>query len=446
MPVNPTQNVLLAHYYGYKQFIKVDSAKVDENGLLTFENKDNNWKGGIYLIVTSSSKYYDFIYSGNENNITITFDTTDYINTVKFENSPENDYLFSYRKFLDKESKKAAGLQEKLKTESDLAKITEIRNTLNGLQKEIDKDIRNRAAQKPEFFASKIMLANLEPELPDQPPLLPNGRPDSTYFFRTYKAHFFDHLDFSDERLIRTPFLESKVEKYFNNLVYQRTDSLKKDLDFVLNKASQDKDVYRYVLWYVTNKYENTDIVGLDGVVVHLYKNHYLKNGDWLDDSQRKRFTERLATIEPLETGKVMPQLILKDLEGKTHNLNEVKANFTLVYFYSPTCGHCKDAAPSLVKYQNENLDKGIVVWNVASDPARDENEIRKFIKDYKMEGIMNLYDPDHQYDFYYAFDVYSTPTLYILDEQKRIIGKRIPIEEINGYIDYYEKNMKGRL
>lgn len=444
MQVSDTSKyVQLAHYHGYKQFFKVDSAKVNAKGLLEFTNKSEPWKGGVYLVVLSPSKFYDFVLSGKENDIYMEFDTTDYTSSVKFKNSPENEHLFSYRKHLVKVSEEGSKLQEALKTEKDPVKVAEMRKKLGGLQKGVNDDLKKRAAAKPELFSSKIMTANLEPELPETPPILPNGRPDSTFFYRTYKKHYFDHLDFSDERMIKTPFLETKLEKYFNTLVYQRTDTLKKETSYILEKSRKNKDVYRYVLWYLTNKYENSNVVGLDGTVIHLYENFYLKDADWLDDEQRGKFQNRLNIMKPIETGKVMPALILKDTTGKTHDLYNVKAKYTVVYFYSPTCGHCKDHAPELVKFQDENLSKGVRVWNVASDPERNIKEMKGFIKSYDTGRLENLYDPDKQYDFFNRYDVYSTPTLYILDENKRIIAKRVPVEDIGGFIDHYEKNIK---
>lgn len=442
MPIADTSKYIqLAHYYGYKQFIKVDSAKVGADGLLHFSNKNEPWKGGIYLVVASPSKFYDFAFSGKEDNIYMEFDTTDYVNTVKFKNSPENDYLFKYRRFLDKKSKEGKALQEQFKIEKDPAKVSEIRSKLQRIGKDVNNEIRSLSSAKKDLFASRIMVANLDPEVPETIPTLTNGRPDSTFAYRYYKSNFFNHIDFSDDRLIRTPFLEGRLEKYFTNLVYPKKDSIVKDVDYVLTKAKANKEVYRYTLWYLTNKYETTDIVGLDGVVVHMYENHYLKDADWLDEDQKRRFQERLSIMKPLETGKVMPTLILKDTLGVVHNLKDVKSKYTLVYFYSPDCGHCQDHAPTLVKFFDENKDKGFTVWNVSTERKQDVNEVKDFIKTYDTGRLTNLYDPDRRYDFNTAYDVYSTPTLFILDDQKRIVGKRIPLEEILGFIEFYEKN-----
>lgn len=437
--------IQLAHYFGYKQFQKIDSVKVDKDGLLKFTSGPEGWKGGVYLVVISPSKFYDLVISGKENDVYMEFDTSDYVGSVKFRNSEENELLFGYRKFLNQKMKAGERLQAQLKTETDPERAAAMRKELDGLQKEVNGELKKRAGSRPDLFAARILTSNLEPELPEKAPLLPNGKPDSTFFYREYKKRYFDHLDFSDERMLRTPFLESKVERYFKNLVYQRTDTLKKETSYVLGLAKKNKDVYRYVLWYLTHKYENTDVVGLDGVVVHLYENHYLKDADWLDSASRAKFVERLSVMKPLETGKIMPALILKDTLGKAHDLYNVKAKYTIVYFYSPTCGHCKEHAPELVKYQDENRSKGIVVWNVSADVERNFEEMKNFIRTYDTGRMTNLHDPDRKYDFFHRYDVYSTPTLYILDEQKRIIARRIPVEDLNNFLAHYEKNVVGK-
>jgi thiol-disulfide isomerase/thioredoxin len=439
----PDKYIHLAHYFGYNQYLKVDSAKL-ENGVINFKGAEP-LKGGIYLIVLSAQKYYDFLISGTEPSMEIEADTTDFVKSVKFTGSKENDILFGYRKFLDDKSTQAMAIQKTAQT-GDAAAKEVAKNQMMKLQDEVTAYMKDVTDNKKETFAAKIIKSNIEPELPKEAPKLANGKSDSTFLFNLYKKKYFENIDFSDERMLRTPFIQSKIEKYFKDLVYQVKDSVNADSDKILKLSKKNTEVYRYVLWMLTNKYENTDIVGLDGVFLHLAQNYYLKDATWLDSTQRAKFQERVNILKPLETGKIAPTMILSDTLGVEQNviLNS-KGKYTILYFYSPTCGHCKDHAPELVKYYDENKAKGVEVINIVIDHEDKQLEqVKTFINTYKTGKMKNFWDMRNRYYFKNTYDVYSTPTSIILDSEKRIIGKRIPIEEFNKFIEFHEKKKEA--
>ncbi len=426
----------LAHYFGSNQYIKVDSAKA-ENGVYNFKG-ETKLQGGIYLIVINPSKFYDMVITGEGDSFTLEADTADFIGTVKVTGSKENEILYDYRKFLAAKSDEASELNKMAAIQKDPASQELNKAKFQNLQKEVTDYMKNYVVKHEGTFAAKIIKANFEPEIPKEIPLNADGSKDSTFAYRYYKSHFWDNIDFSDDRFLRTPFLQTKLEKYFKDLVYQIKDSVNVDADIVINKSKAHPEVFRYVLWWVTNKYENSDIVGLDGVFVHLAEDYYLKEATWLDSTQRAKFQERVDILKPLRTGEVFPELIVADTLGRETSVMNSKGKYTIVYFYSPDCGHCKDAAPELVKYNDENKDKGIVIYNIAVDYELDK--IKKFVSKYNTGGMLNAWDSKGRYYFKNRFDVYSTPTTYILDAEKRIIGKRIPIAEFNRFIEFHEK------
>ncbi|SOE23093.1 Thiol-disulfide isomerase or thioredoxin [Spirosomataceae bacterium TFI 002] len=428
----------LAHYFGYNQYIKVDSAKL-ENGEYRFSG-DEKLKGGVYLIVLNTSKYYDFAYSGNETNINISADTTDYVGTVKFEGSKENDVLFTYRKFLKDKGAEAAALNKLMSTEKDPAIQEENRQKMMNLQTEVAKYMKDVVEENKGTFAAAIIKANFEPEVPKEIPLNVDGTKDSTFAFRYYKGHFWDNIDFTDERILRTPFYQTKLEKYYKDLVFQIQDSIIIDSDRILKLSKQNPEVFRYTLWWVTNKYENIDIVGLDGVFIHLAENYYLKEADWLDSTQRAKFEDRVRILKPLRTGFTFPELKVTDMNGREFEVKENKSKYTIVYFYDPDCGHCKESAPKLVEFQEKNKGK-VSVYNIAVEYELDK--IKGFVEKYKTGNMVNAWDAKGRYYFREKFDIYSTPTSYMLNEKKEIIGKRIPIEEFDRFIEFYEKRQQ---
>jgi thiol-disulfide isomerase/thioredoxin len=432
----PTESkVYLAHFFGYNQYIKVDSAKL-ENGTYHFHG-ESPLKGGVYLVVLNPSKYYDFVVSGGEKNFSFEADTTDFVKSVKFKGSPENDILFAYRKFLQSMNDKATEINASIKKDDPQGAALR-REKMAGLQVEVNDYIDNVEKNHKNTFAGKVILANKEIQIPKEIPLNPDGSKDSTFAYKYYKSHYWDNIDFSDPRNLRTPFFLSKLEKYFKDLVYQIQDSIITDADKLIMLSKQDPEMYRYVLWWVTNKYENSEIVGLDGVFVHLAEEYYLKDATWLDEDQVKKFQDRVNILKPLRTNEVFPRLYVYDLEGKAHTVQESKGKYTIVYFYSPDCGHCKDSAPALVAYNAKAKEKGIVIYNVAVD--YEEEKIKKFIETYKTGDMLNLWDKGHHYYFRDNYDVYATPTSFILDSEKRIIGKRIPIEEFDRFIEFHER------
>ncbi|MFN3782457.1 MAG: thioredoxin-like domain-containing protein [Spirosomataceae bacterium] len=432
--------VQLAHYYGNNQYIKVDSSLVQENRIVF--SSPEPFKGGVYLLVLSPNQYYDFVISGDEQDFSFTADTTDFVQSVKFTNSKENEVLFSYRKYIVSKSNEARSLSEQIARESDASKKKALQQTLSTLQKNATEELNKITQTNPMLFSSKVIKANTDPKTPDKLPTLPNGRPDSTYLFNYYKNHFFDHIDFSDERFLRTPVLQSRIERYFKDLVYQVSDSIIIDSDRVLALAQKNQDIYRFVLWQLANKYENTEIVGLDGVFVHLAENHYLKKATWLDEKQRTSFTERVKVLKPLVTGKVFPSLVLQNSQGNNVDIAQAKATYKIILFYSPDCGHCKEAAPKLMQFYNSyGKANNVLIYNISIDYEADTWS--KFISEYKTEPLINLWDAKKSYIFRDRFDVYATPTSYILDNQNRIIAKRIPVEELERFLQFYERKNK---
>lgn len=445
--IETSKSVQLAHYYGNAQFLKVDSAKA-ENGVIRFKGKQG-LQGGMYVIVLSPSVYYDFLISGTEPQITIEADTSDFLNTVKFTGSKENEILYNYRKYLADKTKEAMEIQKVLRTSKEPAVIEENKSKMKVMQEEVNAYIKNTVKTYEDTFAGKVIKINMEPELPTEVPLLPNGKKDSTFMYRTYKGKFFENVDFSDERMLRTPFIQNKVDKYFKDLVYQVTDSITTDADRVLRLAQKHKDVYRFVLWMMSNKYENINVIGLDGVFVHLAENHYLKNADWLDATQKAKFQERVDILKPIITGKVMPLLILQDTLGRDVNLMDVKSKYTLVYFYRYDCGHCQDHAPDLMKFYEENKDKGFAIYHAGTHETGDMKvELEKtkaFIKKYKTDKLINVLDIKLRYDFRKRYDVYKTPTIFVLDSEKRILAKGIPLEDVKGFVEFHEKKLAAK-
>lgn len=278
-----------------------------------------------------------------------------------------------------------------------------------------------------------------EPIVPEAP-ILANGRKDSTFGYRYYKSHFFDNIDFSDDRLLRTPIFHNKIKQYLDKLTPQTPDSINISTDLIIEKGRANEEVFKYLVNWITYTYESSKIMGMDAVFVHLVNRyHSKKQTPWIDSTQLYKVINRAYILEPLLIGKKAPAVLMQDTTGKEVALYNVKARYTILLFWDENCGHCKKEMPKIVELYKKLKSKDVQIF--AYETEDSPKLWKKFIKDNNLQFI-NGYQPD-QYKRAVTkkiYDIYSTPVIYLLDENKIIKAKRIDAEQLGNLIEMFEK------
>jgi thioredoxin-related protein len=119
----------------------------------------------------------------------------------------------------------------------------------------------------------------------------------------------------------------------------------------------------------------------------------------------------------------------MPDLDGMVVDLYSIQASKTLLVFYSSQCPHCQILLPQLNESQKRNNDLKIVA--VSLDDKKDQ--WLKFVGDNNLEMI-NINDPNGwEGDLASIFYIYATPTMFLLDGQKKIISKPVTYEDLLG-------------
>jgi peroxiredoxin len=428
---------LLACYYGDKNYIK-DSAKANAKGEVIFAAAEK-YPQGIYLFVPPNKKYFDFVMDDGQN-FSLETDTVDYIKHMKVKGSDENKFFYEYQIFMSNKQKQIEPLREeynKVKNNKDSAKI--ISDKISVIDKEVIDYKLSFIKNNPKTFVSQIFKAMEEPVIPEAP-ILANGKKDSTFAYRYYKAHFFDNIDFSDDRLLRTPIFQNKVKQYLDKLTPQTPDSIAVSTDILIEKGRANEEVFKYLVNWITYNYESSKIMGMDAVFVHIVERYHAKQQTpWIDSTQLYKVVNRAYTLKPLLIGKKTPAIIMQDSLGKEISLYEIKAKYTVLIFWDHGCGHCKKEMPKLVELHKKLKEKGVQVYAVETED--NPKEWKKFMKENQM-NFTNVYQPD-QYKRAVTkkiYDIYSTPVIYLLDENKIIRAKRIDVEQLGNLIDFTEK------
>ena len=429
---------ILAHYFGSTQYIPKDTARVDGTGNFIFEGK-KSLPQGLYITVTPKNRYIEFLITDDQQ-FSFDTDTANVIQAMKVTGSKENELFYQYQQQLGKLYGQAQALNTQKKELKDAALVAALDKQLSTLQKQSG-DYRKRfLADNEGTFTVKLLKASAEPEVPVAPKAA-NGRPDSVWVFNYFKSHFWDDFDFADERFVRTPFLQRKVERYIKELTVQVPDSLIKEADYVVNKAivGNNKEVKYYTIYYITSPYEKPTVNGTDGLFVHMFEKYYATGIMTVSDSSTlKSIGERVATMKPNLVGKAFVAPVISDTLRRPINFASSKADYTVVFFYSPTCGHCRESAPKLQKFVDAYKGKGVDVVAIAID--QDFAEWKKFIREFKLGNAINGMDLANRTNYAKQYDVWTTPTIYVLDKSKKIIARKLPVEQVEDFMLFHKK------
>lgn len=422
--------IYLGYPYGDKKYI-ADTAQLNNDGEFVFEGT-KALDGGLYFIYNPSSLYFDLIVA--EQKFRLETDTLDVVKHMKTDGTIENDVFFGFQRFMREKQKLAAPLSEQLKNASETEK-----DKITDQLKEIDAEVKAYRAdimrKYPETFAVKFIKSTIAIEVPEAP-LDENGEAlDANFGYTYYKAHYFDNFDFSDSKMLRTPSFYSKIDEYLEKMTLKHPDSIISSARTVIEKSRANDDIFRYCVVTLTSKYETSNIMGMDAVFVNLAEKYYL-SGDafWADSTLMAKITDRVSRLKPNLIGKQAPKMNLLDPQLKPVSLYSLKSDYIVLYFYDPDCGHCKKKTPVLKElYDTKLKDKGVKV--VAANIKKDVDKWKKYIEEKELNWI-NLADPNTRSNFRYEYNIETTPQLYILDNQKKIIAKKLDVEQIEDFID----------
>lgn len=430
---------ILGHYnYSGQQFIAKDTARADGTGRLVFEGREN-LPGGLYLILLpGQQKLVQVVYSGKETNFSLKTDTSSIVKSMVVKGSQENQIFYEYQQQLNQimGEVEAVNAEKKLKNENASAEAVD--QKIKDLQQKFTTYQQKFLQDHSGSFTVKLLKASMDPVIPPAPALA-NGKKDSLWVFNYYKAHYWDNFDLTDERMLRTPFVQPKLERYAKDLIVQVPDSIIKDADALIKKAAANKELKSRIIYHFTSEYENPKVVGTEGVFVHMAEKYYLTGEMDVSDDAKKRIGERVLSMKPLLVDRVIPDLTVTNPNQQPVSIHSVKSDYTVLFFYSPTCGHCKESAPKLKEFYDANKSKGVKVLAIATEQKPEDWQ--KFIKEFKLEELLNGYDYTNKVDFRTQYDVFSTPTIYVLDKNKKIIARRMPIEQLDDFFNFYLKN-----
>lgn len=432
------EKMLIAYHYSGKHYIS-DTVYLNDKGIGILEGKEAKEKG-VYLAVFPSlnNKYFEFLVS--DQHFKISTNKEELGLNMKYVHSPENELFTKDMQEMNALRAKSEAFKKQLKTTKGKEK-EEIETKIETLNKKYIANRKAIAEQFPDFFYTDLLGLMREIEIPE-PPKDENGALiDSSFGWKYWKKHYWDFTDFSEEGILRTPIFHNKLLQFITKRTAPVQDSIIKSCHIVLDRAKANEEVFKYSLVTLLNKYASSKIMGDDAVYVDLV-NSYYKTGDasWTDSAQLAKMVERAGALEPLLIGKISPDLTLRgpDLKVK-YRLHDLPFDYTIVFVWDHECGHCKKAVPIIHDFYEKYKDKGVMVYAISTVNYGEVEEWRKFIKEKDLKWV-NVADPYNETPFRKVYDISSTPQIFFLDKNKKIIAKRIGAKQLEEFFYNYLK------
>jgi thiol-disulfide isomerase/thioredoxin len=427
----------LGNYYAGGTYA-FDTAILSPKGMFVFENKEAQLKPGLYFFVSQSGDYVEFAVYGNEK-LDFHFDTEDpgWQNNMRVKGSKENEILFSYHQT---NRKIYAQIDSAKRVSTDSAAFEAFR--LKKI-KQMDSIKENYISKYPNSMLALLMNATREPSVPtvDEHGKTLTNRERWNYFM----DHFFDYTKLDDDALIRTPdmiFHQRLVNYLDKSLQNAPAETIIEYVDKLIEKAKPSKENFRYLVHTIAEKYLQSTIMSYDAVYVHMIKK-YVETGmcDWMSPTTIDENVKRANTWEKILIGKPAPQLIMKDINGNFQSLYALKSKYTLLIFWSPTCGHCKTTIPDLYKRYAKYKDRcDISAFAVLSEPDEETRpKWHDFINKHGLDWI-NIDGGEANIDWHEVYDVVTTPQIFLLDKDKVILAKKLSAESFEEVIKIIEK------
>jgi thiol-disulfide isomerase/thioredoxin len=434
--------LILGHYFNKKMLVN-DTILIDEKGKGQFEGEEP-LPGGVYIIYMPDQKYFDIIID-EQQHFSIEANKEEPVQSLVIKGNDQEKAFNKYQRYIADQQNIANTIQSKIKENADKQSdsIEIWKSELNEITQNVNSYWDKIIDSHKGTFLSSFIKAMREIKLPD---FDQGNTPDSIIQWKRYayfKEHYFDNMDMNDDRLLRTPFFTNKLESFFAKTVFQIPDSIIKESIRVIEMANENKEMEKYLIQFTFNSVTESKIMGMDAAIVALAEKYYLSGyADWVDEEFLTKLEDRVSKIKPNLIGGLAPELKLMTPENHYIRLSEVYANLTILVFWEPDCGHCKKEIPLLKEnVVDKYFDKGVKVFAVYTQHEKDE--WTDFIAEKQLEEFINVWDPYNQSKFRNLYDIYSTPSIFILDKDKKIIAKRISSEQIPGFIDQYLKNNK---
>jgi thiol-disulfide isomerase/thioredoxin len=416
--------------------ILLDSTKVDtSNGSFGFE-KAQTLPRGMYFFDLKQQIGFQFLLNG-ESEAQFTTQVKTIVDSMSVSGSKENQVFFEHLRYTSRKSRELDDIQFKIDLLSRASRDNEALRPLYNQQQQISQSVakftKDMIAQNKGTLFSDIFGARQVIQPPASIPSFIKNQYNPAYL-QYIRDHYWDEYNFKDPAMLRSPFYPEKLSFYFQQVAVQQIDSINKGADRLLAKAAINTEAYHYTISWLIMHFENFKRPGYDVIFVHLADRYCMSaKAIGVDTAVQMRIRYKADVMRKNLSGKIIQDLEVKDSSLLAFRLKELApSKFTLLYFYHPLCTHCQEVSPKLYQALSAYNEDALKVMAVAFEPNLD---LWKAFFKQNMPNWKNGIIQDKNSKLIDDYAVYNLPVIYLLDKDKRILGRFIEPEMLVNWL-----------
>jgi thiol-disulfide isomerase/thioredoxin len=421
----PDQDVYLSAY-DKTEYTKVDSMYASNESFYFFLPEFA--EAGMYRIdftsqiegsANTSNAYIEFIWA--HESFQVSADFLHLATSASFGNSIENEILGVFRDYEEIYVRKITELFRKKQDPASDVDNDSILASYRKLHDQRNKYYSELAQHYPDLYSSQIILSYRSVFSP------PGMSAEEQVLFM--KEHYFDSSPLTNPALLKSPIYTSKIIDYLKlyrgeGLSFKEQESaFMEAVDVIMANTSGDPELRSFVVEYLLEGFESFGMERVQTYIVDTYVD------ETCTTDAVELAMERVMGYRKMAEGEIAEDIYIRGADNSMIRLSEQDNDYTLVIFWATYCEHCTKLIPKLLEWYYEEKPDGLDVFAISIDTSRTEWERYMALASFPW---INAIEPmGWEGKSPEDYNVYATPTMFLLDRQRRIVAKPYTLREL---------------
>lgn len=249
-----------------------------------------------------------------------------------------------------------------------------------------------------------------------------------------FRNEFLAKIDFSDTTLLATSLYTDRAYQYIQ--MHMRQDASPREneanciraLDILVPHLDVNPTVQQHILQFLLTGFE---AMKMEEVLAHISANYSQQCGGTGDIVKH-----RLEAYQRMAVGQEVKDFTLTDINGEPVNLYNTVSPYTLLLFWHTECNHCQALMKILPVLAQKNVFRNHQIKIIGISIDDDRAKWEEFSRTYALDWINTYSENGFHSELAGDYNLFATPSMFLLDENHRIIAKPTTPQELEKNIN----------